>query len=257
MSKTKRKAAPARTPDRIMVVYGIGEDKKPRAARFAPAEYKLARKAAKVMGLQVYEGTPPNVKELHKILSPGRIYASGSALVPNITRNQFDKLVEVLGAIEPKAPASASQFPLPSSWNAIAIGHLVLAQADAATDGWWPTLVQSVDDDMLRLHAIDFPEIEVVRHRSAVALLCTPEYVAPDLSNNVPPALPVSWDTLAAGHLVLAREERDEDGYWEALVLEIDGDVLTLKFRDYARQPKIKRHRTAVALLNPAPPQAP
>ena len=38
--------------------------------------------------------------------------------------------------------------------------------------------------------------------------------------------------------------------------IDIDGDMLTLQWRDYPRQPKFKRSRTDVALLDPVSPQA-
>jgi hypothetical protein len=62
--------------------------------------------------------------------------------------------------------------------------------------------------------------------------------------------LPRNWDELAPGHLVIAKEARHEDGWWEAIVLERNGDMLTLRWRDYPTQPKVMRHRTAVALLS-------
>jgi hypothetical protein len=64
--------------------------------------------------------------------------------------------------------------------------------------------------------------------------------------------LPRNWDEIAPGHLVIAKETRHEDGWWEAIVLERDGDMLTLRWRDYPTQPKVMRHRTAVALLSTA-----
>jgi len=84
----------------------------------------------------------------------------------------------------------------------------------------------------------------------------TADYAAPDHGNSVAPGLPLSWDGLAAGHLVIAQEENVEDGWWEALIVEIEGDLLALEWRDYPRQPKVKRHRTAVALLDGTPPQS-
>ncbi len=46
--------------------------------------------------------------------------------------------------------------------------------------------------------------------------------------------LPRTWDEIAPGHLVIAR----------------NGDMLTLRFRDYPKLPKFARHRTAVALMS-------
>jgi hypothetical protein len=57
---------------------------------------------------------------------------------------------------------------------------------------------------------------------------------------------------IAPGHLVIAQEAL-EYGWWEAIVLERNGDMLTLRFRDYPKLPKFMRHRAAVALISAAP----
>ena len=65
--------------------------------------------------------------------------------------------------------------------------------------------------------------------------------------------LPRSWDEIAPGHVVIARETF-ECGWYEAIVIERNGDLLTLNHRDYPSIPKIVRHRSAVALISaPAP----
>ena len=66
------------------------------------------------------------------------------------------------------------------------------------------------------------------------------------------PGLPATWDGIAVGHLVIAQEALD-DGWWEAIVLARDGDMLTLKWRDYPWQPNVLRHAGSVALLKPGP----
>jgi len=256
MSKSKTRVASSRKLDRIMVVYGLDDKKKPKAAKFAETEFELARKAAELMKLNVFEGEVTKPRQAVRKLSPGRIYASGEGFVPNIPRNQYDKLLSVLGIAEHTATKSTPQTSLPSSWDSIEVGDLVLGQADSAADGWWPTIVESVDGDMLSLQAQDFAEVHVVRHRSAVALLYTADYVAPDCGNSVAPGLPVSWANLAASQLVVAQEEDPEDGWWEAILVEVEGDMLTLQWRDFPRQPKVQRHRKAVALLDPTPPQS-
>ena len=62
--------------------------------------------------------------------------------------------------------------------------------------------------------------------------------------------LPRTWDEIAPGHLVIAQEAL-EYGWWEAIVLARNGDMLTLRFRDYPKLPKFARHRAAVALMSP------
>jgi hypothetical protein len=62
--------------------------------------------------------------------------------------------------------------------------------------------------------------------------------------------LPKDWDSIAVGHLVIAQENMIE-GWWEALVIATDNDMLTLRWRDYPKVPPVARHRTAVALVKP------
>ncbi len=64
--------------------------------------------------------------------------------------------------------------------------------------------------------------------------------------------LPTTWDDIAVGHLVIAQEAK-WDGWWEAIVLARDGDMLTLKWRDWPGYPNIVRHAGTVALLKPGP----
>jgi hypothetical protein len=62
--------------------------------------------------------------------------------------------------------------------------------------------------------------------------------------------LPRSWNEIAAGHLVIAQESL-EYGWWEAVVLDRNGDTFTLQYRDYPHLPKFVRHRSGIALMCP------
>jgi hypothetical protein len=65
------------------------------------------------------------------------------------------------------------------------------------------------------------------------------------------PGLPRSWDEIAPGHLVIASEGAG-NGWWDAIVVEVNGDMLTLHWRDFPWQPDVVQHRSAVALIKPA-----
>jgi hypothetical protein len=67
--------------------------------------------------------------------------------------------------------------------------------------------------------------------------------------------LPQSWDEIAAGHLVIAHESLDY-GWWEAIVLDRQGDSFTLRYRDYPHLPKFVRHRSGIALMSPPTDEA-
>jgi hypothetical protein len=73
-----------------------------------------------------------------------------------------------------------------------------------------------------------------------------PSYAKHDASR-----LPRTWDEVATGDLVLAHETM-EIGWWEAVVLARDGDLLTLQFRDYPKYAKFVRHRSEIALIQSA-----
>jgi hypothetical protein len=65
-----------------------------------------------------------------------------------------------------------------------------------------------------------------------------------------PQDLPRAWDEIAPGHLVIARETL-ECGWWEAVVVERTGDLVTVRYRDYPQYPPMVRHRSAIALISP------
>jgi hypothetical protein len=64
------------------------------------------------------------------------------------------------------------------------------------------------------------------------------------------PTLPKTWQEISLGDLVVA-QEGPEDGWYEAIVAEINGDMLTLRWRDYPRERRVVRHRQRLGLLYP------
>ena len=67
--------------------------------------------------------------------------------------------------------------------------------------------------------------------------------------------LPRTWDEIGAGHLVIAQESLDY-GWWEAIVLDRQGDTFTLQYRDYPHLPKFVRHRSGIAMMSPPTDEA-
>ena len=60
--------------------------------------------------------------------------------------------------------------------------------------------------------------------------------------------LPATWEDVAPGHLVIAKEAH-QCGWWEAVVVDRNGDLVTLRYRDYPAYAQFLRHRSTVALI--------
>ena len=113
------------------------------------------------------------------------------------------------------------------------------------------------------------PGIKQVLHDELVAILRQPgdtshayRLAKPDQADGqsgpvrctspITSGLPRSWDEIDVGHMVLAHESY-EDGWWEAICIKREDDILTLRYRDAPKLPTFIRHVTTVALVNPGP----
>jgi hypothetical protein len=63
--------------------------------------------------------------------------------------------------------------------------------------------------------------------------------------------LPLSWDEIDVGHLVLAKEDGPDEAWYPAIPTENHGNALTLHWRDQAQLPTIVRPRLKLALMYP------
>ena len=159
-----------------LIVLGRDDNGKPLAARFPSDQASLVAKAAKAMSLTVGKANDPALAELAKKLPIGRLYATGRGFVPPVRRGLYDELVEQLqlaGQQLPREPDQSTAQPapgLPTNWNEIAVGHLVIAH-ESAIEGWWEAIVLARDGDMLTLKWRDYDQPNVTRHVGSVALL--------------------------------------------------------------------------------------
>jgi hypothetical protein len=200
MTTTTKATDPKTSEAPDIVLFGLDESRKPRAARFGSSHTNLAAKAAELMSLTACSVNSPALAEIAEKLPVGRMYANGRAFVPNVRRDLYAKLIAAAGtnnggngqgqSDEPaqkpaEPPAAASQtghsaaepaepvvaHGYPRDWNDISIGHLVIASG-GATDGWWEAIVIGLEGDMLTMRWRDFPKYpKFAQHRSAVALL--------------------------------------------------------------------------------------
>jgi len=104
-----------------------------------------------------------------------------------------------------------------------------------------------------RLHANGKGLVPYIKGDLYNELLCaTLANQAPEANPDPSPQdLPRTWDEIVPGHLVIARETL-EVGWWEAVVVERTGDLVTVRYRDYPQYPPMVRHRSAIALISPA-----
>ncbi len=183
-----------------VVVFGLDQHGRPKAARFAEKFAGRAAKAAAQMHLGIVAVGSEDVEAVAARLPVGRIYANGRGFVPYVRRDLYDKLVMVAagpGSSSPKAAArpgsnghpaattspkgpmneagssgnSAGSGGLPGNWDEIAPGHLVIAQ-ESLQDGWWEAIVVERRDDMLTLRWRDYPKYKpFLCYVDAVALL--------------------------------------------------------------------------------------
>jgi hypothetical protein len=64
--------------------------------------------------------------------------------------------------------------------------------------------------------------------------------------------LPQNWESIAVGNMVLA-DEGPGEGFWQAIVIARDSEIVTLRYRDYPKVPKFERHISTIGLINPRP----
>ena len=121
------------------------------------------RCAMGLMQLRVLKIDSPELTQFAAQLAVGKIYASGHGFVPQVRTAIYDRLLQFADP----APAPG----LPSTWDAIDIGHLVIARDELAA-GWWEAIVVARDGDMLTVRFRDYPkQAHAVLHRAALALL--------------------------------------------------------------------------------------
>jgi hypothetical protein len=267
-----------------VVLFGVDRHGKPTAARFPESQARLAAKAADQLHLRVLTIANSAVAELAATLPVGRIHASGKGFVPNVRGDLYAKLLAMAGppaqVTQPSAqtPGRAqsngggaktkkpAQDRLPKDWDAIAPGHLVVAQ-ESLEDGWYEAIVLEQNGDMFTLRWHEFPrERRFARHRRSLGLL----FPNHELTAATGPAagqqpaksekaaapkskkgFPLTWDDIDVDHLVLAKDDGPCQSWWEAIPTEKHGDTFTLRWRDHAYLSKIVRARLSLALLCP------
>jgi len=223
MSNSVPVPAATQPSEPCIVVFGRDEAGKPHASWFDAASAELAIKAADLMNMRVLRVETEEQKALARQLARGRVFATGRAFTPFARANLYSKLVELAGGATGLTAVQASPE-----------GTVDLAHRPADL---------SVDSTKALAAALDEP------HGAAAGPVKASEPAAP------PPAptptvspRPQDWEEIGIGSLVLATVGV-EDGWWESVVLGVNGEMFTLKWRDYPRERTFVRRRTELALL--------
>src|SRR3981081_3028692 len=95
-----------------VVLFGLDDHGKPKAARFPEKQADLATKAAGLVKLQVLPIAGASVSDVAGPIPAGRIHANGRGFVPYIRRDLYAKLVAAAGGSASSAdePTDISTF---------------------------------------------------------------------------------------------------------------------------------------------------
>jgi hypothetical protein len=172
MTKPKDKTASAEGHQMMVILLGVDEHGKPRAARFTGHGSDLLAKAAAAMKLDLVEVKTNAQQELAAKLPKGRLYSNGRGFVPYVRRDLYAKvLASCAGSPTESQLPPGDVRPLPSSWHDIAPGHVVIIQ-EAPMHSWWEAVVLRRVGDILSLKYRDDPDSEEYqRHVATVALM--------------------------------------------------------------------------------------
>jgi hypothetical protein len=77
-----------------LVVFGLDPEGRPRAARFAEPDAKLAVKAASLLGYRALRISDPEILEA---LPDGDVFARGNGFIRRVSLSVFDKLIALAG----------------------------------------------------------------------------------------------------------------------------------------------------------------
>lgn len=140
------------TNDRTIVVMGLGQDGKPRAASYRGEMAEVAQKDAAVWNLAVGKAETDGALALSKDLPSGELFPSAKMELATIKRETFDLLLKAVkwnGDPTAKQP-SKSPEQANSLWNAITIGSTVLA-FDKESGGFFSANVEKISADQKTL----------------------------------------------------------------------------------------------------------
>ncbi len=162
-----------------VIVFGYNEQRIPQAAWFPASEADLATRAARLMGLRVLRIADDAHRQLAARLRQGQVYAADRTFAPAVVREVFDALSALAGPVTAPSPleitaGKSDAASRPASWQAIAVGALVIAQ-ESLEEGWWEAVVMALEGERLVLRWRDYARLPCVRRGRRQVALPLPE----------------------------------------------------------------------------------
>lgn len=189
-----------------VIIFGLDDEPKPRAARYLEKDSQTASKIAAQLKLNVWKVTTPTLPDLVSKVPLGNPASVGWNACPKVTREVWEAVLKAATLDNPKSKETVP---------------IIAEQDKFAVKGLKPLDLSELERQIL-----------AVAHERQIG------------------RLPENWSSIKEGSVVLVHQNRD-DGWWEGYVLKRQGNMLTLRWRDYPKQPTIVRHISTVGLMDP------
>jgi hypothetical protein len=211
-----------------LIVFREKDDKSFEAGWFTEAEAARAKADRSKPGLTTFENLSERVRDFAVHLPTGCFEPDGKLLLGRTDRATIDQLL-ALRAEEPKAGATEGQGR---------VGQSKVAQPAAATaDPKAPSRGEAG---------------ATARPSSSGSKGAANEQENVRPSPTTAELITALWSKITVGSVVIAPEDdRTENGWWEAVVIEKRGQTLTVRWRDFPKQRPATRKLTEVALAHP------
>ena len=90
-----------------VIIYGLTEGERPRAARFDKSQAASALLFAQKAGFQALYVVTKEVEELASRLEPGNLFVTGKGTLQPVSQDLYDKILEIAAAALAKEPVVA------------------------------------------------------------------------------------------------------------------------------------------------------
>jgi hypothetical protein len=193
----KRNIAQKVPADVALIVFGTDRRKKRHASRFGSETAARALEAARSMGMRTLPVVSDEQREIALKLPKGSISPKGRTVVPLVRPALYDKLLAVAGPStdpgkpgeQPSPPSASEAKPAANAadakpdastgWSKLVKGSVVLAKESLEDMGWYESIVQSVDGEVLTLRWQAWPDYPKFNRKITQVALLHPKMVKP------------------------------------------------------------------------------